>query len=702
MHRIVVASFTLLAAAGLGCGADPIRSQPSGASCSSGAIQDCQCADGRDGKRVCDDGRWHSCWCGATDAGTSTDAAVWPDMGVHPDAAAPVDGAVAPDGTVFPIDSTVPDPDSGLHPDATPVLPDAVVPPVDGGVDASFPDALPGPDSGVGWPDALPGPDSGVGWPDALPAPDSGVGLPDALPAPDSGVGFPDALPLPDSGVDASFPDAMPAPDSGVGWPDALPPDLGPPPDVGVLDTGVADAGSLDASGGLGVYLGPPTNNLIGVTPNEDEILVFDSSDALASISPQTGAKRVITTQAALVYQPPIVWMFSNVSAAGMSGDLQTYRPGAAGVTTVAQNSAFRLLWRTEDAEWAIATENFREVGFGTTSTRTADLILINADGTTKRTLLTGINVGQFDAQSRTFVGPCSSTATFTSGTTAMAVVCTDGVDERRKLLTIDRTTGATRVVVTGLLPILFRPQSPAFMLFVDESIALFGTDLAGTTVVPLVEVDPLVSFRFLDGARFAYTTDRNQLKVASWPRMIPTVVLAFSAGLLRAASPTGQHVMFSETRDDLSNLFLIETTTQTARSPVVLSATRDAYKGDDAFSEDGAYVYWYANSAQNFIGTIMSMPAAGTSIPTTLTPQGYYVRNYADLTSVMLMTNASVVTNTVIADLAVRPRDASGPLQVLATGVDALDYVIFPGRTRIVYEIPSGPSAGTYVRSLP
>jgi hypothetical protein len=220
-----------------------------------------------------------------------------------------------------------------------------------------------------------------------------------------------------------------------------------------------------------------------------------------------------------------------------------------------------------------------------------------------------------------------------------------------------------------------------------------------------------LTSLLPLDGKRFIYATSAATLKVASYPRMTGTALMAAAPSAVDRASPNGLFAVYHQSMNmttGLTDLYMVSTSSATPQAPVTVESTSTGYPGDDSFSADNAWFQYYANVDQYFIGDIKSVPTAGGA-SVMIGPRAYYVKNYSDVTSVMMMVNASLLTQggqqfVGLANMAVSKRDGSNPLNILVPSVDPNTFVIFPiSKNKIVYSIPQDRAhLGLWVRELP
>ena len=475
-------------------------------------------------------------------------------------------------------------------------------------------------------------------------------------------------------------------------------PDLGDGVDVGVQ--GAPDAGARYE---YGRRVADRPANILFVSRDESEVLYRDGRGRLMRVDPDDGAPEVVIEGAPLVYGPlPSVWLFSHVTGEGSEGRVQVYLPTTSSVTAVTRASAYGLLWRAPDGETAIATDNY-QIGQGRTSSRAADLVYVSSDGLTSEVIAHSPNLGTWDDERNRFSGGCTPLASFTSSTTAFIAACV-GPDNGRTLMRHHQPTATTTTIAQSVRSFLVPGDNREFMLWADKDADIWGVSADGSQVVRLQESQRVTTLRVLDRNWFIYATNESQLKIASWPDMRPELIVTFGARSIRGIAPSGSHVVFSPRSSGRGELFLVPTTRGLIDNPVALSNGSLSYQGDDVFSADGAWAHWYDDADDDLIGTLMSRRTDLGERATRIADRVYYVRNTADADSVMMMINAATdgESQQLIADLAVAPRDGSGPTQILAPGVDARDFAVFPSGGRIVYEIPSGPMAGIWVRDLP
>jgi hypothetical protein len=520
--------------------------------------------------------------------------------------------------------------------------------------------------------------------------PDGGSGTPDAgtAPAMDATVS--------DSG--ASAPDARV--DAGVMPRDAGPPDTGP-----VYDYGTRLASS--------------PADIVGVTPDESAVIYrrsIQGRESVYAIAPEGGAARAIVTAPGhsvitrtdpsylgVATTGPVVWMFTNMlRSIGESGRIRAWRPGSAGeAITVTGTSARGIIAVSDDGEWIVATEAYTRDGPIATATRSADLVIANADGEVFDLGLR-VNVGQFESEE--FLGRCEPNLTWTSSRTAAAVVCV-GESETPDLYVIDVGTRTATVVERGVISYLQANPEGTFFFWADEDVRIHASAPDGSNRLRLVDTSTVRAIRFLDHRRFVFNNADLEMKVAAYPDMVPTTVQDFAVNTLRRVSPTGDYVMFSDSPDFIATLAGIETTTTAGAVMAELLEDRaTAYPGDDAWTPDGERMFWYVETNPNLIGDVVTRRTMGGMIRP-LASQVYWVYNYANPERVVLLMNAvEIRTNVITADLATRNLDGSGPLEIIAGGllVQPRDFVLFPRTRRIVFHIPDGPNSGLWVRDLP
>ena len=522
-----------------------------------------------------------------------------------------------------------------------------------------------------------------------------------------------------DKGDDNSTPDA-----GDVGLPVAA--DTGVHPDATTtrMDAGIRDALPPDSGPDydFGRRLASVPADLIGISPDESEILYLrrtQNVERLFSISPNGGVARELV--AAPVHLPrvtseserlgilstrPVLWMFTNfLRVIGQSGPIRTYRTGGMNsVITVTGTSAKDLLWVSDDGEWAIANDDFRVDMTGTTSTNTADLILVNAAGTQRHTIVPHANIGDWDRSSYEFVGPCEPNATFTSSTTAVLVAC-PFESTTPMLYTIDLTTGSSSTIAVDVTRYLQSNPEHTFFFWADRTGRIFASEPDGSNPIRFTDTSTVRTIRFLDHRRFVFNNVDDELKVTSYPGFVSTTLQSFGAQALRRVSPTGEHALFSQSDDFLSDLFMVSTATNPVEMFRGLETRGVSYPGDDAFTVDGELVFWYQDTNPNYIGDITVGRTDGTGGEQIVVRQAYWVFNYANPARVLLMINARASDrNNIICDVATRARDGSGELEALAGNAVCAprDFIVFPTSRRIAYNVGEGPHSGIWVRDLP
>jgi hypothetical protein len=520
-----------------------------------------------------------------------------------------------------------------------------------------------------------------------------------SMPPADSGTtGHPDAsvtdtgVPTPDSGVmgqpDASQADAMPVYNYGTKLADIA--DPANPPGVLAMST---DETSLFFDDGTGEVF---TVSSGGGTPADrgagpDEVENGGATDWLWGLygTPMSGA----------------VPGFGNLSTIHVSG-----------TATAAQVLAGVLVGETyvsPDGTLALVAANYRRQGTGATSTLTADLMSVSADGMMRHTLVHDFHLGPWVPGAMGalgfFGGPCAIKMAYTCSTTAVVAICPSADDmEVRELVAVDLVAGTSHVVAQNVFGFLRSKADRGTVTFADNAFHLYLADYRGMNVVPVAETSQVNDLVALGGNRVAYATGEFHLKVVSYPSGMPVELIGLGAKQLENASPDGNYLMFSNTVTqgayDLRDLYLIGTSTAGAMPmPVTLTSQPTGLPGDSQFTADSGAALFYTDVDSNTLfGNANARPTAGNAT-SMLASNAYYLLAYQDPNGVLMMTNARTVNMTVIADLTVRRRDASGPPNVLVGDVFADGWFMFPKtKTKIIYKILSGPHVGMYVRDLP
>jgi hypothetical protein len=498
--------------------------------------------------------------------------------------------------------------------------------------------------------------------------------------------------------------------------------DAGP---AGALDgaASFSDAGPerQDAGGapsdGASMRVASLPASLVGVTADESELLYLSGDQQLWTVPLAGGPSRQLGAPDTVYPPQGAVWMFGAPDATN-GARLMVYTPGTSTLATVARRAAYRLLLLSPTGDWALATDGFelREGPYPGTGTPAADLVAIRSDGT-RRVLIPDIDVGRFDPVLGAYGGPCAFGGAFSGPSTALVSVCalpatsstaSTAPPLHRSLFAVDLSLGTARLVKTGVLGRIEVARDGSSFIYFDVAGRAYATSLSSPArTVPLHESAVLVDFALLDGARFAYSTDRSELKVASWPRMVPTTLGAGVLGI-DAVSPNGAQLLYHQSLGPggARDLYVAATSTESGPpAAFALSTDATALPGDDAFSADGGWVYWYADADLMGIGDIhaTSTLQGGDHGDVVLANRGWFVLDYADPNSVVMMANAHPAgpAQRTVTDLAVRRRDGSGDLRVLASGCDASNFLVFPSGTRAAYRVISG-STGLWVRDLP
>ena len=180
---------------------------------------------------------------------------------------------------------------------------------------------------------------------------------------------------------------------------------------------------------------------MIAVTPDEKEVIYVKrvlNRDRIFAYETETGMTREIDANSTysiyttnkdetrgIITNRPIMWYFSdllrNISE---SGKLRTYNTVTKDVTLIGEDAAKDVLSISPDGAWAIATEAYNVERGTDSSTRTADVIMLSADGTEKITLIQNASMGLWDDSEDSFAGRCALRATWTSSISVAMIGC--------------------------------------------------------------------------------------------------------------------------------------------------------------------------------------------------------------------------------------------------------------------------------------
>jgi hypothetical protein len=287
------------------------------------------------------------------------------------------------------------------------------------------------------------------------------------------------------------------------------------------------------------------------------------------------------------------------------------------------------------------------------------------------------------------------------------------GSSDRRNLYFVDLDAGTSRLVTSDVLGAVRVAEDHSFAIFVDGSGHMQGVSGDGMMVVPLAYTALIADLRMLSGKRFIYRTTQRELKVGSWPRMTPGTILPATMGIagIDGISPDGAEVAVHQNprTGGVADLFLLNTSTTSPQRPITLSSAATAVPGQDLFSADSGYVFWIRNADRNGVGEIMSRKVDGSMEANPLGTMGWRVYRYSDPMSALMFVNLTVapltmMTGRPVADIAVRRRDGSMPVNLLVSSFDARTFLLFPRtKSKIVYRIIDPPNPpGLYVRDLP
>lgn len=468
-----------------------------------------------------------------------------------------------------------------------------------------------------------------------------------------------------------------------------------------------ADAGGFRDSGvdlsRYGTRIANLPAEVVGIAGDE-EVLFVRADGTLMAARPDGSGVVALDAKPQLIVRPkPHLWMWTELAADGSYGTLRTHRARETATALISEGTLSDFIALSDDQAWALILGELTASGNGTTSTLTADLILASADGAERRTILSDVHVSPWNRTQRAHLGPCSAEGLIPDNNTALVILCPNAATETRYLYSIDLSTGRTATVASDVLSFLRLSSDHSYALFLDSRYQMFAVSANGDRVVRVQEDSPIVSLVFLDRGRFAYVTSEQELLVAGWPDFQPEMLVPLGVTTLEAASPTGEHVMFHQTRaaNGLRDLWLVRTSSPA--SPELLNPTPDGYPGDDAFSEDGQWVRWFSQADAASIGDVLTRNVDNPGIPILLAQRAWYVLNYGDPDRVILMVNARVSEENrrVIADVATRLGNGGGPLQVLVPNIDPSTFRLFPDRQRFVYRVPEGAATGLWVRAL-
>ncbi|MEE2902324.1 MAG: hypothetical protein VYC39_08340 [Myxococcota bacterium] len=461
--------------------------------------------------------------------------------------------------------------------------------------------------------------------------------------------------------------------------------------------------------------------DLIAVTPDEKEVIYVKrvlNRDRIFAYETETGMTREIDSNSTysiyttnkdetrgIVTTRPVMWYFSdllrNVSE---SGKLRTYNTMTKDVTLVAEDAAKDVLAVSPNGAWAIATEAY-DVERGTdSSTRTADVIMLSADGSEKITLIQNASMGLWDGSEDSFAGRCALRAAWTSSVTVAMIGCPSST-KQATLYIADVVTKTSSVVSENASGYLNANSDYEYFFWSTRDGDVYVSSTDTSTTIKLVATSTVEEISFIDERRFAFNTVADELHIASWPVTTSTIIQTFGVENIRRVSPTKDYLLFSQSDDFISDLYKISTSTTQIDRFTQLEVNGQAYPGDDAFSVDGERVFWYQRTNPNLIGDITTALTDGTGPEVELTRQAYWVFNYADPTRVVLLVNAvQIRQGRIISDLVTRARDGSDDLEVLVGGLLAQprDFLLFPKTKQIAYHVPEGYAPGIYIRELP
>jgi hypothetical protein len=492
----------------------------------------------------------------------------------------------------------------------------------------------------------------------------------------------------------------------------------GPSADAAGGDTG---SSMVDSGGDLGTLVVPGDNGIaapVHLTPDLS-ILFYVQANRLQSIALAGGSLPADMGPAPGFYTESsafnVFYLYYDLPATSMVPFQGTLRAIDGSKTSTPTQLARHATILSISTDWnrALIAENIQG-GMTAGSTATADLAGV---GLTMAPLkfASGVPIGRWDPIRRVYFGSCSPAGAFTSSITLMVAACvptssTTTTATERSLLSVNLATGTTQIVASNVSAAVVVGVDRSYVLYLDANRQLHGVDRGGGHPTALADTSQVDSIFPLAGKRFAYTTVSRALSVASWPSLIPTMLLASGAERIERRAPNGAHVMFrkSPLAAGLRDLEIIATSTRANPTPVPIESMVDGVPGDVAFTSDSKFALWYG--AVTYDGTVpvgnaMSIGVTGTGQANLLAPNASYIGTYANAMNVFIMANTHHDTDAngndrLAADLSVRKSDGSTELQVLAQSVDARFFRI--RKNTIVYRLPPGPSAGLWMRMLP
>jgi hypothetical protein len=158
-----------------------------------------------------------------------------------------------------------------------------------------------------------------------------------------------------------------------------------------------------------------------------------------------------------------------------------------------------------------------------------------------------------------------------------------------------------------------------------------------------------------------------------------------------------------------LTDLFMVDTSTTVGQPPIALNMMRTSYPAGDAFSADSAYVNWYQNVDGNSrLGDLMTRSVTANGTPMMLASLALAGRNYRDPNGIFILANGVTQmqgTSLVIfsSDLGVAKRDGTGTFNLLVSSVDPSEFSILPhSKSKVIYLINTGFYQGLWIRPLP
>jgi len=469
--------------------------------------------------------------------------------------------------------------------------------------------------------------------------------------------------------------------------------------DSSVADSALADSASGDTSdetGSTTTRLVSGTVTLHGVT-TDGYVVYSDSASTTYAVALTGGTPQTIgtsTTRVLLSGKAAFAW--STLDGYGF-GSLRVWTAvnGAKAIATksLAPSStaayAFYVAAASADGQYAMYTDG----GVGGVSDK-ADVKLVKTDGTGVKTVFTQYVV--YDGSTAALNDYCAPYLGWV-GTRFVTSHCTPvSSTVSFDASSIDPAVGTATSLGTSLGNYWAADDAGTKVALITSAGSLRLLPIAGGTA--MVVDSGVASAMFThDGTYVLYRTSLNALKRSPTASASPsTLVSSGVATILSGVSPNDKFVLYSSaTTAGAYNVRLASTTT--AGTGTVLYATSGGDVYGDAFTADSSHALYY-QSVVSEVGTLTAQPTAGGS-GITLGTSAWI--NWATTGSKVVWNDGYSSTT---GRATIRTRDLSsltGTIVTIAADADR-NFVLTPGKDRVVYTLSGGTSDGLWTAVIP